>query len=219
VPRRARRRAAILGALLLIAGCAAPQPVAVAPPPAAPAPPEPRNAVVLLPDADGGVGRVVVANAAGERTLVRPNQATRILDGRTAPTEPATMSAAEIEATFGPALAAAPTPPLHFILYFEQGSAEPTAASREQLPAIVAAIRERASVDTSVVGHADTVGDAKTNLALSLRRAMAVGALLAEAGIDPGSLEITSHGKENPLVPTGDNVAEPRNRRVEVTVR
>ena len=48
---------------------------------------------------------------------------------------------------------------------------------------------------------------------------MAVGALLAAEGIDPGALEITSHGEANPLVPTGDNVSEPRNRRVEVTVR
>jgi outer membrane protein OmpA-like peptidoglycan-associated protein len=46
-----------------------------------------------------------------------------------------------------------------------------------------------------------------------------VGALLAAERIDPGSLEITSHGEANLLVPTADNVSEPRNRRVEVTVR
>ncbi len=94
-----------------------------------------------------------------------------------------------------------------------------TPASRSDFPAIVAAVREYASVDTSVVGHSDTAGDARTNLELSLRRALAVGALLAAEGIDPGALEITSHGEANPLVPTGDNVSEPRNRRVEVTVR
>jgi outer membrane protein OmpA-like peptidoglycan-associated protein len=57
------------------------------------------------------------------------------------------------------------------------------------------------------------------NLQLSLARARAVAALLAAAGVDPASLEITSHGEANLLVPTGDNVPEPRNRRVEVTVR
>ena len=54
---------------------------------------------------------------------------------------------------------------------------------------------------------------------VGLRRAQAVAALLTKEGIDPSILEITSHGKDNPLVPTADQVFEPRNRRVEVTVR
>ena len=206
---------ATLAAALLLAACAAPRPLAVAPPPAA----EPKNAVVLLPDADGKVGRLIVANQAGQRTLDQAGTATRILDAGTAPTDPETMSAAEIEATFGDALAAQPPPPRHFILYFEQGSTDLTPASRGEFPAIVAAVREYASVDTSVVGHSDTAGDARTNLALSLRRALAVGTLLVSEGLDPGALDITSHGEANLLVPTGDNVSEPRNRRVEVTVR
>jgi len=210
-----RLRPLALATSLLLAACAAPQPAAIAPPPAA----EPKNAVVLLPDADGKVGRVVVSNQGGSRTLDRAGDARRILDARTAPTEPAAMGAAELAAMFGDALAAQPAPPRHFILYFEQGSTDLTQASRGEFPAIVAAVREYASVDTSVVGHSDTAGDARTNLGLSLRRALAVGALLVAAGIDPGALDITSHGEANLLVPTADNVSEPRNRRVEVTVR
>ena len=209
------RSLATLAASLMLTACAAPRPLAVAPAPHA----EPKNAVVLLADADGKVGSVIVSNRAGSRTLDRAGSATRILDSDTAPTEPAAMTAAEIATTFGAALSAQPTPPRHFILYFEQGSTELTASSRGDFPAIVAVVREYASVDTSVVGHSDTAGDARTNLELSLRRALAVGALLAAGGIDPGALEITSHGEANPLVPTGDNVSEPRNRRVEVTVR
>ncbi len=200
---------------LPLAACATPHPAAVAPPP----PAQPLNAVVLLPDADGKVGRVIVSNRAGSRTLDRAGDATRIRDAGSAPTAPATMGAAELEATFGAALAAQPTPPRHFLLYFEQGSTELTGVSRAEFPAIIATVREYASVDTSVVGHSDTAGDARTNMALSLRRAMAVGALLVAEGLDPGALDITSHGEVNPLVPTGDNVSEPRNRRVEVTVR
>ncbi|MHB8836808.1 MAG: OmpA family protein [Candidatus Methylomirabilia bacterium] len=206
---------ATLTATLLHAACAAPPPRAGAPPP----PAEPKSAVVLLPDADGKVGRVIVSNQAGSRTLERAGDATRILDAGTSPTEPAAMSAAEIEAAFGAALSAQPAPPRHFILYFEQGSAELTPASRAELAAIVTTIGEYASVDTSVVGHSDTTGEAQMNAEISLRRAQAVGALLVAAGIDQGTLDITSHGEANPLVPTRDNVAEPRNRRVEVTVR
>lgn len=218
--RHVRRTIVALACTALLAACAA-KPVAIAPEPVpGPAsPPDPKNSVVLLADADGKVGSVVVENKAGSRTLDRAGVATRILDAGTAPTEPATMTAAEIEATFGDALAAQPPPPLHFVLYFEHGSTELTAASRRDVSAVVAAVRERASVDTSVVGHSDTAGDTRRNVELSLRRAMAVGALLAAEGIDPGALDITSHGEANPLVPTGDNVSEPKNRRVEVTVR
>jgi outer membrane protein OmpA-like peptidoglycan-associated protein len=206
---------AAIAPALLLAACAATRPQASAPPP----PPEPKNAVVLLADADGKVGQVIVSNPAGSTTLDRAMTATRILDVGSAPTAPATMSAAEVEATFGAALSAQPPPPRHFILYFEPASSDLTAASRSEFPLIVAAVREYASVDTSVVGHSDTAGDARANLELSLRRALAVGALLVAEGLDAASLDITSHGEANPLVATGDNVSEPRNRRVEVTVR
>ena len=202
----------LLGAVLVLASCAAPPPRTEAPPP-------PASAVVLLPDPDGKVGRVTVANEGGSRTLDQAGTVTRVADGRTPPTEPAPLPPAETETLFGATLRAQPAPPQHFTLYFEHDSTELTAASRGEFPAVVAAIRERASADTSVVGHSDTAGDARMNLQLSLARARAVAALLAAAGIDPATLEITSHGEANPLVPTGDNVSEPRNRRVEVTVR
>src|SRR4030067_856239 len=52
-----------------------------------------------------------------------------------------------------------------------------------------------------------------------LKRARAVAALLAEGGVAPSILSITSHGEDNPLVPTGNEVPEPRNRRVGVPGR
>ncbi|HEY5998026.1 MAG TPA: OmpA family protein [bacterium] len=208
------RAGLVLGVALVLAACATPPP----PPPPPPARP-PANIVLLLPDQSGKVGRLTVTNEGGSSTLKAAGTATRAADAQTAPTEPAPMPAGEVSAVFGDALKALPPPPLHFVLYFENATSELTAASRAELPAIVAAIRERASADTSVVGHADTAGDATKNLDLSLARARAVAALLTAAGVDPAVLEITSHGEGNLLVPTADNVPEPRNRRVEVTVR
>jgi outer membrane protein OmpA-like peptidoglycan-associated protein len=51
-----------------------------------------------------------------------------------------------------------------------------------------------------------------------LGRARKVADLLVVQGIDPNILEIESHGEDNLLVKTGDEVREPRNRRVEITV-
>jgi outer membrane protein OmpA-like peptidoglycan-associated protein len=52
-----------------------------------------------------------------------------------------------------------------------------------------------------------------------MKRARAVKTLLEEEGVDFERLETDSHGEGNPLIETADNVAEPRNRRVEVIVR
>ena len=108
---------------------------------------------------------------------------------------------------------------MHYILYFDSGSTKLIAESHKLIPEVIRTIRERNSNDVSVVGHSDTTGTRELNLDLSLKRAQAVSQLIIAAGIDPSSLEITSHGKDNPLIPTGDNVDEPRNRRVEITVR
>jgi len=117
------------------------------------------------------------------------------------------------------ALSAQPPLPVHYILYFDSGSTKLIAESHKLIPEVIRTIRERNSNDVSVVGHSDTTGTRELNLDLSLKRAQAVSQLIIAAGIDPSSLEITSHGKDNPLIPTGDNVDEPRNRRVEITVR
>ncbi|MFA5808068.1 MAG: OmpA family protein, partial [bacterium] len=132
---------------------------------------------------------------------------------------PTVMPGQEVLAIAGPALAALPKPPARFILYFEHDSVDLTVESQALLPKVLGAIRDRAPVDVSVVGHTDTVGKKEYNYGLSLKRARAVASILRGKGVDPSVLDIASHGEENPLVPTGDQVSEPRNRRVEITVR
>ncbi|MFH1036033.1 MAG: OmpA family protein [Pseudomonadota bacterium] len=179
----------------------------------------PGNVVVLMPDPDGKVGKVTVSNQAGSQTLESPGQATFIKDAKTSPEPPVVMDAGEIQRRFGEALAARPSPPVSFVLYFLPNSSELVGPSRALLPQIVSAIKDRGSVDISVVGHSDTTGADAYNLRLSRQRAMAVADLLTASGVNSQTLEITSHGKRRLLIPTGDNVDEPRNRRVEVTVR
>jgi len=70
-----------------------------------------------------------------------------------------------------------------------------------------------------VVGHADATGSAAVNRTLALQRAQNIQQALVAAGIDPRLLTIASYGSGNPLVPTPQGVPEPRNRRVEITVR
>jgi hypothetical protein len=191
------------------------------PPAAAPAaapPPPPAGVFLLLHDDRGRTNAITVTGGGEERLLDKEGTAVTVSRGGV-PGEPRPMSDAEVRAMFGDALDALPAPPAKFVLHFLQDSSELAEESRERLDEVVSAVRERASRDVSVVGHADTRGNREHNRRLSLERARAVAALLSARGVDPAILDIASHGKDNPLVPTGDQVAEPRNRRVEVTVR
>jgi len=179
----------------------------------------PDNLVVLLPEADGSVGSVVVTSTGGSQTLNAAGQATGVDAAGEKPVAAFTLPEEEIQKTFGAAIAAQPKLPETFILYFETGGAVLTADSAKQLPDVVAAVKARPVPDISVVGHTDRVGTDAVNVPISIERANTVRDLLVKEGIDPAIIEVTSHGEENPLIPTADEVAEPRNRRVEVTVR
>ncbi len=179
----------------------------------------PDNLVVLLPEADGSVGSVVVTSTAGSQTLDAAGQATGVDAAGEKPVAAFTLPEEEIQKTFGAAIAAQPKLPETFILYFETGGAVLTPDSAKQLPEVAAAAKARPVPDISVVGHTDRVGTDAINVPISIERANTVRDLLVKEGIDPAIIEVTSHGEENPLVPTEDEVAEPRNRRVEVTVR
>lgn len=52
-----------------------------------------------------------------------------------------------------------------------------------------------------------------------MRRAQAVRKLLVDSGIADNIIDVSSHGEENLLIKTADNVANAQNRRVEVVVR
>jgi OmpA-OmpF porin, OOP family len=63
----------------------------------------------------------------------------------------------------------------------------------------------------------DTVGTAKYNQRLSIRRADAVRKELIAEGVSADEFTASGIGKSDPAVPTGQGVNEPRNRRVVIT--
>jgi OOP family OmpA-OmpF porin len=73
--------------------------------------------------------------------------------------------------------------------------------------------------EVEVIGHTDTIGSKVNNVALGLRRAELIRRLLIDIGLGESLMKVTSHGEADLLVRTADGVAEPRNRRVEITVR
>jgi outer membrane protein OmpA-like peptidoglycan-associated protein len=210
----AARSAAVLIAAIgaaVVSGCG-PQHLSTPGPPG-------QTLAVLLPDpGEGTVGRAVVSSAAGAVELGAARESTSVSPNR-APAPVRIMSDADVRRIFGDALAALPAAPQHFVLYFLFESDELTDESRALVPQILQAVRDRPFPDVAVVGHTDTTGTRASNLELGLRRATAIRSRLIEAGIDPTVIEATSHGEADLLIKTADEVFEPRNRRVEISVR
>jgi outer membrane protein OmpA-like peptidoglycan-associated protein len=120
---------------------------------------------------------------------------------------------------FGAAMAARPVYPERYYLYFETGGSRLTAESLALVTTILAKVAERDNPDVSVVGHSDTQGKAESNAVLAYQRASTIANMLRERGMQPASLSIESHGESNLLVQTPDETSEPKNRRVEITIR
>jgi outer membrane protein OmpA-like peptidoglycan-associated protein len=182
--------------------------------------PDPKSAtlVVLLPDADGTTGRATASNKLASAELVAAREST-LVALNLPPSKVTLMSEADLQQQFGALLASLPPPAQHFILNFRFESDELTPESRALVPDILRAVKERPAPEVMVTGHTDTTGTPATNFDLGLKRATTVRALLAEAGLDLSSVEITSHGEAALLVKTADDTYEPRNRRVEITIR
>jgi outer membrane protein OmpA-like peptidoglycan-associated protein len=125
----------------------------------------------------------------------------------------------DVQKRFGPALNAMPERPRHFILYFRSDTTELTAESRKLLPEALAEFERRPAGEIAVVGHTDRAAPVGYNERLALRRAQAIRDQLVALGAKREVIEVASHGESNPLIPTADGVREPRNRRVEITIR
>lgn len=184
-----------------IAGCAAPVP---------------QGEVVLLPDADGRNTEVVVDQGGKTVTLDQPYAAAKLTSRGP---EGYASSADQVQARYGSALGARPAAPQRYTLYFVEGRDEFTDDSRRALDGILAEIARRPVPDVIVIGHTDTVGSDAVNDPLSRQRAEVVAKMLVARGIPAKDIVVAGRGKREPIVATGDNVAEPRNRRVEILVR
>ena len=193
------RRAAVVALVALLAACAAP-----------------KEQVVLLPNPAGLATAVVVTQGERQVVLAEPYAAARMRRGGA---ETFASTAADVKTRYGAALAAQPTLPKLFTLYFIDGKDELTDESKAIVDSVFAEIAKRPVPDVIVIGHTDTVGNDAANDLLSRQRADVVRAGFVARGLATDKVLTVGRGKREPAVATGDGVAEPRNRRVEILVR
>ena len=177
----------------------------------------PTSRVTLLPQADGKPSAVQVSAEGQTQVLDQPYQTATAY--RIGSLQAGSTSAEAVRARHGELIQLRPPAPQRYTLNFITGGTDLTPESAALLPEVLAAARARSGGEVLVVGHTDRVGSVEANDKLSLERARAVRELLIRQGFSPDLIEAIGRGEREPLVPTDDEVAEPRNRRVELVVR
>ena len=197
-PVKLRLAIAIALAAALLAGCA------------------PATRVVLLPQ-PGRSTAVEVSAQEGKTVLASPYAQAEVSQRGQVATD--TTDAQNVEKRYGNVLKATPAAALHFTLYFTTGTSELTPESSAELQGILTQAKARPGGEIFVTGHTDTMGAGPANDALSLKRAQAVRQLVIDRGFDADRVVAAGRGEREPVVPTADEVDEPKNRRVEIEVR
>lgn len=189
-------RTLVAASLLLVSGCAT-------------------GSVLLLPNEDGqDTGAVAVIDEKGREVVVdRPLNEANLGAG----SRPRAVK--EVKKSYSELLAGLPRGSVGFVLTFLPSSTTMTPESRPVLDQIRKEIADRPGAEVQVTGHTDTVGKTEDNDRLSEKRAQAIVAVLIAEGFPADLLTSVGRGERDPLIPTGDEVANDGNRRVEVIVR
>ena len=175
--------------------------------------------VVLPKEGDGHVGAVMVRPLGGGKAVFvnKPYVEASFCDSKMVRTS--AIDPKSVKETFGKTLTALPEQPSSYLVYFVEGTDELNPSAKGAIDRVVAEVASRPSPEIAVVGHTDFVGSDQYNDTLSLQRAFRVRDLLVQRGVPEKIIQPAGRGKREPLAQATSDVAEPRNRRVEIIVR
>jgi OmpA-OmpF porin, OOP family len=101
-------------------------------------------------------------------------------------------------------------------IHFDTGKAEILPESRPIIDEIVSLMKKRPNLRVGVEGHTDNTGNPAANKTLSIARAKAVAAAIADAGINSNRLDPVGYGQERPIADNRTEEGRAKNRRVEL---
>ncbi|HTO85657.1 MAG TPA: OmpA family protein [Methylomirabilota bacterium] len=118
-----------------------------------------------------------------------------------------------------PAPAPVAEAPKNYTVFFDWDKSTLTPEALDIIRQAAANVQKGGVSHVQVTGHTDTSGSAPYNVGLSQRRAEAVAAELVKEGVPKDEIGVAGKGETDPLVPTGDNVKEPQNRRAVIELQ
>ena len=102
------------------------------------------------------------------------------------------------------------------IIYFDYDQATILDKYKAVLAAHAELLANNPQIRVRLEGHADERGSREYNIALSERRAQTVRQYLSFKNVDSSQMETVAFGEEKPLVPSHNDAAWSKNRRVEI---
>lgn len=177
-----------------------------------------KTTVILLPEQDNNAGTVVVKNDASSVTLEKPYSCATVGKAESR-IDTKTIEKDKVQNEYKTLFQAEPLKPVSILLYFEFGSDRLQPESVALIDDIIKVSKEREPSEVSIIGHSDTKGNPDYNYKLALDRAKVVEKIIKDADINLRNISVTSLGESDPLVITGDNVSEEKNRRVEIMIK
>jgi OOP family OmpA-OmpF porin len=129
------------------------------------------------------------------------------------PTQAAASLAPQAATSMAPHLASA-----WYQVLFNTNSSAIDERGRMIVRTVAYVVANDGTTRVTVIGKTDRVGAPPANLALAQRRAEAIRDALVDTGVPAARIDTSWLGEGKPEVTTADDVAEPRNRVVDVTV-
>jgi OOP family OmpA-OmpF porin len=179
----------------------------------------PETYVVVVPGRNGHIGGVVLNSGTPEQIVLDTAYAAAHVDHGGKSARVASPPPEEVASMFADVAQARPEPPVSFVVYFNMAHDEFSGDSAAVMKEVYAEIGRRPNAEVTVIGHTDRVGTVENNDALSSRRALRVRDYLIKHGVTADTISTAGRGEREPLVPTEDEVSEPKNRCVEINVR
>ena len=98
---------------------------------------------------------------------------------------------------------------------FKAGSYDVDAASKANIEKFATFLKAAPMYKVKIVGYTDSIGSAKKNKALSLKRAQSVKQMLVNLGVAAERISVEGRGEENPIASNKTKEGRAKNRRIE----
>ncbi|HHC11387.1 MAG TPA: OmpA family protein [Campylobacterales bacterium] len=174
---------------------------------------------IVLGDNGKAHNAIIVSTDKGSVRLDKVGSFVDLSSKDKAPSKIKKMSKEEMQKRFQDVIASVPTKPLSYMLYFKSNSLDLTEKSKKILNIALKSIQNRSPCMVDIIGHTDTMGSNEQNIKVSLKRAKYISSIIKKMNIKVEDLSTKGYGEEDLLVKTADNIAQEKNRAVEIFIK